>query len=113
VFLGDPKTAEDSPVLDKLREDLENKKYFVENALGRSVPLIIEFRSAKTKKVGGASHVRKTFAYPLHLTDPIYRTGPADERLHVGFVRLIDLHARSLVSRVIRTLRRRDILSWA
>lgn len=93
VFLGDPKTAEDSPVLGKLREDLENKKYLVEHALGRSVPLVIEFRSAKTKKVGGASHIRKTHAYPLHLTDPVSRTGPADECLHVGFVRLVDLHA--------------------
>ncbi len=63
VFLGDPKTAEDSPVLDKLREDLQNKRYLVENALGRPVPLVIEFRSAKTKKVAGASHVRKTYAY--------------------------------------------------
>lgn len=93
VFLGDPKTAEDSPVLGKLREDLENKKYLVEHALGRSVPLVIEFRSAKTKKVGGASHIRKTHAYPLHLTEPVFRTGPADECLHVGFVRLVDLHA--------------------
>lgn len=93
VFLGDPKTAEDSPVLDKLREDLENKKYLVENALGRPVPLVIEFRSAKTKKVAGASHVRKTYSYLLHLTAPILRTGPDDERLHVGFVRLVDLHA--------------------
>lgn len=63
VFLGDPKTAEDSPVLDKLREDLENKKYLVEKALNRPVPLVIEFRSAKTKKVGGVSHVRKTHSY--------------------------------------------------
>ena len=96
VFLGDPKSAEDSPVLGKLREDLENKKYLVENALGRAVPLVIEFRSAKTKKVGGASHVRKTYAYPLHLTDPMSRSGPAGECLHVGFVRLVDLHGMYL-----------------
>ena len=93
VFLGDPKTAEDSPVLDKLREDLENKKYLVEAALERPVPLVIEFKSATTKKVGGTSHVRKTYAYPLHLTDPLSRNGPVDENLHVGFVRLLDLQA--------------------
>ena len=59
VFLGDPKSAEDSPVLDKLREDLENKKYLVEIALGRPVPLVIEFRSAKTSNVSGRGPVRK------------------------------------------------------
>lgn len=96
VFLGDPQSAEDSPVLDKLREDLENKKYLVEQGLGRPVPLVIEFRSAKTKKVGAASHVSKTHAYPLHLTDPMCLDGPDEERLHVGFVRLVDLHAMYL-----------------
>ena len=93
VFLGDPVRAEQSPVLDKLREDLENKKYHVETALGRPVPLVIEFRSATTKKVGASSNIRKTYAYPIHLTDHITRTGHADESLHVGFVRLVDLHA--------------------
>jgi hypothetical protein len=93
VFLGDPKSAEDSPVLDKLREDLENKKYLIEHALGRPVPLVIEYRSARTKKVGGTTHLRKTHAYPLHLTDPISKPGPDGEELHVGFVRLADLHA--------------------
>ena len=93
VFLGNPESAEASPVLDKLREDLENKKYLVEGALGRAVPLVIEFRSARTKKVGGAVHIRKTHTYPIHLTNPMSRPGPTDECLHVGFVRLVDLHA--------------------
>jgi len=93
VFLGNPESAEASPVLDKLREDLENKKYLVEGALGRAVPLVIEFRSARTKKVGGAVHIRKTHTYPIHLTNPMSRLGPTDECLHVGFVRLVDLHA--------------------
>ena len=93
VFLGDPESAEQSPVLDKLREDLENKKHLVEASLGRPIPLVIEFRSATTKKVGGTSSVRKTYAYPIHLTDHIARTGPNEESLHVGFVRLVDLQA--------------------
>ncbi len=93
VYLGDPQSAEQSPVLDKLREDLENKKYLIEAALGRTVPLVIEFRSATSKKVGGSSNVRKTYAYPIHLTDHIERSGSADESLHVGFVRLVDLYA--------------------
>jgi len=93
VFMGDPESAEQSPVLDSLREDLENKKFLVEQFLGRSVSLVAEFKSAKTRKVGGASHVHKTRIYPLHLSDTITRAGPGDERMHVGFVRLVDLHA--------------------
>lgn len=93
VFLGDPQSAEQSPVLDKLREDLENKKHLVETALGRPVPLVIEFKSARTKKIGGSTQVRKSYAYPIHLTDHVARSGPTDESLHVGFVRLVDLNA--------------------
>lgn len=93
VFLGDPQSAEQSPVLGKLREDLENKKHLVETALGRPVPLVIEFRSARKPGIGGSPPVRKSYAYPIHLTNHISRGGPADESLHVGFVRLIDLHA--------------------
>jgi hypothetical protein len=93
IFLGDPQSAEQSPVLDKLREDLENKKYLVETALGRPVPLVIEFRSARTKKVGGPSNIRKSHSYPIQLTNHISRGGPAGESLHVGFVRAVDLHA--------------------
>src|SRR3954465_4477017 len=33
VYLGDPQSAEQSPVLDTLREDLENKKHLVETSL--------------------------------------------------------------------------------
>jgi AIPR protein len=46
--------------------------------------------------VGGRGAVRRTHTYPLHLTDPLARTGPTDEGLHVGFVRLMDLHAMFL-----------------
>jgi hypothetical protein len=34
VFTGDPKEAERSKVLDKLREDLENRKYLVDQFFG-------------------------------------------------------------------------------
>lgn len=57
------------------------------------MPLVIEFRSATTKKVGGLSGGGKSHTYPIHLTDHISRGGPADESMHVGFVRLVDLHS--------------------
>jgi hypothetical protein len=37
VFNGDPAEAERSQVLDKLREDLENKKYLIDQRFGRPV----------------------------------------------------------------------------
>ncbi|MGH7178015.1 MAG: AIPR family protein [Tepidisphaeraceae bacterium] len=93
VFLGDPEAAEQSKVLEDLRETLENKKFLIENFLGRAVTLAVEFKSARSKRIGGASHVHKTRVYPLHLSDVITRDGPGDERMSIGFVRLVDLQA--------------------
>jgi len=52
VFLGDPAEAERSQVLDKLREDLENKKYLIDQRFGRSV---IPLGSHAKGRLGGAS----------------------------------------------------------
>ena len=93
VFAGDPAEAERSQALDKLREDLENKKYLIDQFFGREVTLIIEFRSAKTKKAGAFTHVTKTHSYPLELTDTISMLGPDNELLTVGFVRIMELYA--------------------
>ncbi|OFV79788.1 MAG: hypothetical protein A2Y78_09135 [Acidobacteria bacterium RBG_13_68_16] len=93
VFAGDPAEAERSQALDKLREDLENKKYLIDQFFGREVTLIIEFRSGKTKKAGAFTHVTKTHSYPLELTDTISMLGPDNEVLTVGFVRIMELYA--------------------
>lgn len=93
VFLGDPDTAEQSKVLEDLRETLENKKFLIDNFLGRPVTLAVEFKSARSKRAGGVSHVEKTQVYPLHLSHMITRNGPDGEAMHVGFVPLLDLQA--------------------
>jgi hypothetical protein len=93
VFTGDPADAERSQVLDKLREDLENNKYLIDQRFGRPVTLVIEFRSGRTRKVGSAAHLRKTHSYPIELEDTISRRGPDGETMTVGFIRLTDLHA--------------------
>lgn len=92
VFNGDPAEAERSAVLDKLREDLENKKYLIDQRFGRPVTLVVEFRSARSRRVGSSSHVRKTRTYPMHFEEALTRTGPDGEILTVGFLRLMDLH---------------------
>lgn len=92
VFTGDPAEAERSQVLDKLREDLESEKYLIDQRFARPVTMVIEFRSARTRKVGTASHVRVTRTYPIQLEEVVSRTGPNGERMTVGFIRLVDLH---------------------
>ncbi len=91
VFAGDPAEAERSQVLDKLREDLENKKYLIDQRFGRAVTLVIEFRSARTRKVGSTSHLRKTHTYPISLDETVTRAGPNGESMTIGFIRAVDL----------------------
>lgn len=93
VFTGNPAEAERSPVLDKLREDLENKKYLLDQRFGRQVTMVIEFRSARTHKVGSTSHLRTTHVFPVQLDEALTRVGPNGEKMTIGFVRLTDLHA--------------------
>ena len=93
VFTGDPAEAERSQVLDSLREDLENKKYMIDQHFGRPVTMVIEFRSARTKRVGPTTHLRKTHTYPIELDDTVTRCGPNGETMTVGFIRLVDLHS--------------------
>jgi hypothetical protein len=91
VFTGDPEEAERSQVLDKLREDLENKKYLIDNFFqGRQVTLVVEFRSA-SGKVGAVSDQRKTKVYRLPITEMLSRGGPSGQCMHVAFARLTDL----------------------
>jgi AIPR protein len=91
VFMGDPSEAERSQVLDKLREDLENKKYLIDQHFKRPVTVVIEFRSARTRKVGSHSHLRKTHTYPIGLEETVVRSGPNGETMTVGFIRLSDV----------------------
>src|SRR5687767_14107370 len=92
VFNGDPAEAERSQVLDKLREDLENKKYLIDQQFNRPVTMGIEFRSARTRKIGAAAHLRNTHSYTIELNDTIIQYGPNDEIMTAGFIRLTDLH---------------------
>jgi len=92
VFTGDPAEAERSQVLDKLREDLENKKYLVDQFFGdRQVALVVEFRSA-AGRVGPVVDQRKTHRYDLPLTDLMLLPGPQGQQMHIGFIRLVDLN---------------------
>jgi hypothetical protein len=92
VFNGDPIEADRSQVLDKLREDLENKKYLIDARFGRPVTLVVEHRSPR-KGRGGSKPGRKTHTYPVTLEETLRHAGPAGEEMTVGFIRLDELQA--------------------
>lgn len=92
IFNGDPSEADKSPVLDHLREDLENKKYFIDKFFeGRQVSFLVEFRSA-TGKIGMVGDHSRTRVYQLPLTNLLECPGPSGEQMYVGFIRLMDLN---------------------
>ena len=92
VFMGDPAVAEGSSVLDKLREDLENKRHLLDKHFGKQVTLVIEFRSGKAKKTWPVSHQRTSRTYPVELADCLSSAGSAGQHMLIGFVRLTDLY---------------------
>jgi len=92
VFTGDPGEAERSKVLDKLREDLENKKFLADQFFSdRQVGLVVEFRSA-SGRVGPVTVPRRTCRFEIPLADLIAVNGPSGQRMYMGFIRLADLH---------------------
>src|SRR6266496_4700763 len=92
IFTGDPEEAERSPVLDKLREDLENKKYLIDEFFeGRDVKLIGEFRSA-TGRVGSLRTPRQNVKFSVPMTERAVVKGPEGQEMHIGLIRLVDLH---------------------
>ena len=92
VFTGDPEEAERSKVLEKLREDLENKKYLIDQFFGeRDVRLLVEFRSS-SGRVGSVRNPIQTTTFQVLLDDLVVVEGPNTEHMHIGFIRLSDLH---------------------
>jgi len=93
VFTGDPEEAERSKLLEKLREDLENKKYLVDQFFGeRKVGFVVEFRSS-SGRVGVLRDPRQTTTFDVPLTDLVVVEGPSGQKMHIGFIRLVDLNS--------------------
>lgn len=91
VFLGDPAEAERSTVLDKLREDLENKQHLINDYFGgRAVTMVVVYRSSTGRSSEAREH--RTREFNLDLETVLDASGPGGEAMHVGFMRLWDLH---------------------
>src|SRR5260221_392359 len=92
VFTGEAEEAERSKVLEKIREDLENKKYLVDQFFGdRKVGFVVEFRSSNGRVATVSDHRRKVnFKVPLTNLETI--RNPTGQKMHIGFIRLVDLN---------------------
>jgi hypothetical protein len=92
VFTGDPESAERSEALRALREELEDKKYLIDQFFSpRPVQFIVEFQS-NSGRVGPVRQVSQKTSFPFSLTQVVTANGPNGEKLYVGFLRLWDLH---------------------
>jgi hypothetical protein len=91
VFRGNPADAERSRVLEKLREDLENKKHLIDRFFGeRPVQVIVDFHSS-TGRVGSLSEARYSASFTLPLTELLLVNGPGGEKMQICFIRVVDL----------------------
>lgn len=92
VFNGDIEKAQQSKVLENLREDLESKKYLIDSFFnGRSIQFIIEYLSNETSAILQASKTKKTHKYDVSFTDSGVISAPNGETFHLGFISLNDL----------------------
>jgi hypothetical protein len=90
IFTGDPEEAERSLVLDHLREELENKKFHIDQYFGeRPVQFVIEFRSS-TGKRGIVEPIFETH-FDVSMSEMVLIRSPNGEELHVGMIKLLDL----------------------
>ena len=93
VFNGDPREAEQGVLLDALREELESKNYLVKKAFGgREVPLTLHYISNEAYPPLPPPPPPPVHGYELGLESTVTATGASGERLHIGFVRIMDLY---------------------
>jgi len=79
--------------LTALREDLEAKKYLIDQFFGDSgISLTIDYVSNKTHKKAAMSHTKKTHTYKIEFADSISHKNENGDSLLVSFVRLYDLY---------------------
>jgi len=94
VFNGSPEDAEQSAVLDSLKEDLESKKYLLAQFFGdRPIDLTIQFISNDPQKPPPPPPLPGLHKYRVTFDQRIFSTTSSGETLHVGFIALMDLYA--------------------
>jgi hypothetical protein len=91
VYNGDPCEAVKSERLRQLRDDLQMKQYLLQSRFGRSVPLHIEFRSARTSLIGEVSVPPPVARCTIPIQQGLEAEGPAGEKLYICLAPLLTL----------------------
>lgn len=90
IFNGDPEKAQENEALQKLREDLQSRSYLTQAYFGKAVPIIVRFRSALKR---GREELYLPLSFDLNMSGDLSYVAPEGQTMHVGFVRLRELHA--------------------
>jgi len=94
VFNGDVEKAHQSKLLGSLREDLESKKYLIDQYFkSDAIQFIIEYLSNTETSRLQASKTKKTHKYSLDFISSGVITAPGGESVHLGFVTMDSLRA--------------------
>ena len=75
-------------VLSKLQEDLESKKYLIDQFFGREVNLVIDYRSSRGH-IGGIAVQTKTHTYSIDFGEETQKKGPNGALMRIGSVNFI------------------------
>lgn len=90
VFTGDPDKVHENEAIQKLKEDLQSRSWMTQSYYGRAVPIVVRFRSTLKR---GHEEVYTPLSFKLNMSGDLSYIGPDGQKMHVGFVRLRDLHA--------------------
>jgi|WetSurMetagenome_2_1015567.scaffolds.fasta_scaffold00057_30 hypothetical protein len=91
---GDLNELEQSEYVKNILEQLEQKKFIINRFFnGRNVRFTYEQRSVSTPEIGQTGTTSKVFSYDLPIDQALNQSGPGDERMTIGFMRLMDLLA--------------------
>lgn len=89
VFLGSIEDARSSQVLDKLTEDLQSKRFWIEQFFGRPIEVIIEYRSILDGPIPPPEPPPHSYDIGFQNSFSVY--GPQGEILSIGLIPLFDL----------------------
>jgi hypothetical protein len=90
VFTGNPKRAEEADTLKDLQEQIEERRYLLNECFGRDVELRVQFLSTTLKSVPRAPSPVAMFT--INVGGDALVEGPDGQVMHVGFISLEELH---------------------
>jgi hypothetical protein len=90
VFTGNPKLAEESDTLKELQEQIEERRYILNDCFGRDVDLKVQFLSTTLKSVPRPPTPVAKFA--IEIGGDVCVGGPDGQVMHAGFISLAQLH---------------------